>query len=259
MDQGQTAAFAGALDRPPTSTWEIINPREYEKGHIPPVPLLPDIHPLVDKLYRPYDIGQVGQLDVQILTGLFGGETAPATSRRPGTAASTGPASCAAPPRPPSRAAPLPSPSFISPRGETLPPRRHSHSSTPMSWAANTLASSPTRPPNALRLPLPAMSPSEEQVYTTNEGPVVITTRGKMVFVSESFPLDLARKLTSLILDAQGTGAMQTASLSGPLHPEAARSLPIPHEPLSASFVQFFANCGVMKGAVDAEMRAAAK
>ena len=60
MDQGQNAAFSGALDRPPTSTWEIINPREYEKGHLPPVPLLPDIHPLVDKLYRPYDIGQVG-------------------------------------------------------------------------------------------------------------------------------------------------------------------------------------------------------
>ena len=30
MDKGQEAAFAGALDRPPTSTWEIINPREYE-------------------------------------------------------------------------------------------------------------------------------------------------------------------------------------------------------------------------------------
>ena len=35
MDQGQAAAFAGALDRPPTSSWEIINPREYEKKHIP--------------------------------------------------------------------------------------------------------------------------------------------------------------------------------------------------------------------------------
>ena len=76
MDQGQVAAFTGALDRPPSSTWEIINPREYEKGHHAPVPLLPDIHPLLDKLYRPYDIGQVGQLDIQILTGLFGGEDA---------------------------------------------------------------------------------------------------------------------------------------------------------------------------------------
>ena len=45
MDQGQTAAFAGTLDRPPTSSWEILNPREYEKRHVPAMPLLPDIHP----------------------------------------------------------------------------------------------------------------------------------------------------------------------------------------------------------------------
>ena len=74
MDQGQAAAFTGTLDRPPTSSWEIINPREYEKKHMPSVPLLPNIHPLVDPLYKPYDIGQVGQLDVRILTELFGGD-----------------------------------------------------------------------------------------------------------------------------------------------------------------------------------------
>ena len=71
MDQGQAAAFAGTLDRPPTSSWEIINPREYEKKHIPAVPLLPDIHPLVDPLYQPYDIGQMGQPDVHIITELL--------------------------------------------------------------------------------------------------------------------------------------------------------------------------------------------
>ena len=76
MDQGQTAAFAGALDRPPTSSWEIINPRVYEKKQIPAIPLLPNIHPLVDPLYVPYDIGQIGQLDVHILTELFGGDNA---------------------------------------------------------------------------------------------------------------------------------------------------------------------------------------
>ena len=76
MDQGQAAAFAGTLDRPPTSSWEIINPREYEKKHIPAIPLLPDIHPLVDPLYQPYDIGQMGELDVHIITELFGGDNA---------------------------------------------------------------------------------------------------------------------------------------------------------------------------------------
>ena len=76
MDQGQTAAFAGTLDHPPTSSWEIINPREYEKRHAPSVPLMPNIHPLVDPLYKPYDIGQFGQLDLRILVQIFGGEEA---------------------------------------------------------------------------------------------------------------------------------------------------------------------------------------
>ena len=76
MDRGQAAAFTGALDRPPSSTWEIMNPREYERARVPTVPYLPNIHPLLDATYRPYDIGQVGQLDVHILTNLFGGEKA---------------------------------------------------------------------------------------------------------------------------------------------------------------------------------------
>ena len=78
MDRGQAAAFTGTLDHPPTSSWEIMNPLEYEKGHAPAVPLLPNIHPLVDSLYKPYDIGQIGQLDLHILTELFGGDEAAA-------------------------------------------------------------------------------------------------------------------------------------------------------------------------------------
>jgi hypothetical protein len=95
----------------------------------------------------------------------------------------------------------------------------------------------------------PATLPGE-QVYSTSEGPVVITTRGKLVFVAESFPLDLARKLTAQILDAQGTGEMKIAGT------------PVPGtaigEPLTASLIRFFSNCGVMKAAVDAEVKAAA-
>jgi hypothetical protein len=48
---------------------------------------------------------------------------------------------------------------------------------------------------------------------------VVITTRGKMVFVAESFPLDLARKLTALILDAQGSGELRMAETTMPRAP----------------------------------------
>jgi hypothetical protein len=97
----------------------------------------------------------------------------------------------------------------------------------------------------------------------------VITKRGKLVFVSESFPLPLARKLTSLILDAQGGGAMQMTSAPQQLVAPSLRRFsganagnlsPAPDQPrssLTADLVRFFGDCGVMKAAVDAEMRAA--
>ncbi len=147
---------------------------------------------------------------------------------------------------------------------------------------------------NAVDPSAPADLGSVEQIYSTNEGPVVITTRGKLVFVSESFPLPLARRLTTLILDAQGGGAMRMAAApmqfrapvilsegrraAGVEEPavalsvaragnrETSSSLPAaptgfssPNEPggaLSADLVHFFESCGVMKAAVDAELRA---
>ncbi len=260
MDEGQNAAFAGALDRPPTSTWEIINPREYEKGHLPPVPLLPDIHPLVDKLYKPYDIGQVGQLDVQILSGIFGGDSAardltPAwdggiywagqlrSATTPAQQDST--ASIAFFYLSAWRNAPA-AQAFAHMYADELG-RKYSGLKPEKGAASSAPASGGTEPI------------SEEQVYTTNEGPVVITTRGKLVFVTESFPLDLAHKLTTLILDAQGTGAMQTATAKRLAYPTAASGSALPSEPLSASFVRFMANRGVMKAASEAAITAARK
>jgi hypothetical protein len=90
-----------------------------------------------------------------------------------------------------------------------------------------------------------------EQVFTTSEGPVVITTRGKLVFVAESFPLDLARKLTELVLDAQGTGALKMAKLNPA--PAPSRSAPGEfRDSLTGGLVRFMSSCGVMKAAVDA-------
>jgi hypothetical protein len=96
---------------------------------------------------------------------------------------------------------------------------------------------------------------------------VVITTRGKLVFVSESFPLPLAHKLTSLVLDAQGGGAMQMTSLPprsvhSPLTRAATESTvasAAESRTLSGDFVRLFGDCGVMRAAVDAELRAVGK
>jgi len=275
MDQGQTAAFAGAMDHPPTSSWEIINPLEYEKKHVPAVPLLPNIHPLVDKLYKPYDIGQMGQLDVHILAEIFGGDNA----ARDLTPAWDGGLYWAGQRLSAKTASEQASTNSIalfylsvwkneasarafaqlyadelgrkysgvkleSDSGNSEKVNRSSGFSVfppPASSSKESTASDPA-------------SPSGEQVYSTNEGPVVITTRGKMVFVAESFPLDLARKLTALTLDAQGTGEIHLAQAAQPdggpvLKPENLA-------PLTGNLVHFLSNCGVMKAPVRAAMQA---
>jgi hypothetical protein len=247
MDQGQAAAFAGTLDRPPTSSWEIINPREYEHKHIPAVPLLPDIHPLTDPLYEPYDIGQMGQLDVHILSELFGGDNAERdlTPAWDGGLYWAGQLHSAKTPEEQASTKSLAlfylsvwknadsAQVFAKLYADSLG-RKYSN--------LKTVADEPGKPP--------ADDGSEEQVFSTSEGPVLITTRGKMVFVAESFPLPLARKLTALILDAQGTGAVRMAAL----HRPNANSVE-PSAPLSDDLVRFFESCGVMKVAVDAGIR----
>ena len=262
MDQGQTAAFSGALDRPPTSSWEIINPRVYEQKKIPAIPLLPNIHPLVDPLYVPYDIGQIGELDVHIITELFGGDNA----SRDLTPAWDGGLYWAG-----------------QLRSATTPEEQASTKSLGLFYLSvwknadsaqvftKLYAKNLGRKYSSLQLQTTSdhsEDGSVEQVYSTDEGPVVITTRGKLVFVAESFQLPLARKLTSLILDAQGGGAMRMTTVPDPAYPYAVAQAPaaqtsaatsVDPQTLSGDLVRFFVDCGVMKAAVDAELRAVAR
>jgi len=255
MDQGQKAAFAGALDRPPSSTWEIINPREFEKARIPVVPLLPDIHPLLDTLYKPYDIGQVGELDLHILAQLFGGDSAAreltpawdgglywAGQLRTATPAEQASTKSIAFLYLSSWKSDASAQAFAKLYTSALG-RKYSglHPDDKASHSAPTGASTGT-PDGRL-----------EQVFSTDEGPVVITTRDKQVFVAESFDLPTARKLTSLILDAQGSGELRTAGLAPPAR------IPVPSTTLSGGFVHLFAQSGVMKSAVQAAIKAGAQ
>lgn len=250
MDKGQTAAFAGALDHPPTSSWEIINPREYELNHVPALPLLPNIHPLIDKLYKPYDIGQVGQLDLHILVELFGGDDA----ARNLTPAWNGGYYWAGQLRSAKSAEEQASTKSLA--IFYLSAWRNTASAQAF---AKVYANNLGRKYSALQHDESAQTParadgSVEQVYTTSEGPVVITTRGKLVFVSESFPLGLARELSTQILGAQGSGEMKMAQASQPGTPALASET---WQPLTANLVHFFTNYGVMKAVVEAEMKGA--
>jgi hypothetical protein len=262
MDQGQTAAFSGALDRPPTSSWEIINPRVYEQKKIPAIPLLPNIHPLVDPLYVPYDIGQIGELDVHIITELFGGDNA----SRDLTPAWDGGLYWAGQLR--SATTPVEQSSTKSLGLFYLSVWKSADSAQVFTklYAKNLGRKySSLQLQTTANLAAPSDDGSVEQVYSTDEGPVVITTRGKLVFVAESFPLPLARKLTSLILDAQGGGAMRMTSVPDPAPPYPAAQAPaaqasatssVKPQALTGDLVRFFGDCGVMKAAVDAELRA---
>jgi len=258
MDQGRAAAFAGALDRPPTSSWEIINPREYERKHIPAVPLMPDIHPLTDALYAPYDIGQMGQLDVHIVSELLGGDDA----ARDLTPAWDGGLYWAGQLR---SATPEEQASTKSLALFYLSVWKNADSADVFAKLyANGLGRkySNLKPVADDGQGPSAADGSDEQVFSTSEGPVTITTRGKMVFVAESFPLPLARKITKLILDGQGTGAVRMAA-DLPRVPQAPRSWASGSTvsrsasvPLSADLVHLFESCGVMKAAVDAAANA---
>ncbi len=275
MDEGKAAAFAGALDRPPTSTWEIINPRVYEQKQMPAIPLLPNFHPITDKLYKPYDIGQVGQLDLHILAELYGGDSAAVDL----TPAWNGGLYWAG-----------------QLRSATTPAEQDNTNSLALFYlsmwknpvSANDFAKmyadnlgrkySNVHLDTSASVTAPSSNGTGEEVYSTSEGPVVITTRGKMVFVAESFPLDMARKLTTLILDAQGGGDLRMVSLPGSrrivadsrgaaqpdLEPAVFRAARTdlqpadsrPLQPLSGDLMQFFGDCGVMRVEVDASMKA---
>ncbi len=249
MDQGQAAAFAGALDHPPTSSWEIINPREYEKKAIPAVPLLPDIHPLVDLLYQPYDIGQVGQLDLHILAELFGGEGAASDL----TPAWNGGFYWAGQLRSAKTPAEQNDTKSLALLYLSVWKNNASAQAFAKLYAKNLARKYSSVRMDAASSATQANNGEMETVYSTNEGPVVITTRGKLVFFAESFPLPLARKLTALILDSQGTGELRMARATDK---QSAQPGTTSGQPLSADLVHLFQSCGVMKAAVDAAMRA---
>jgi hypothetical protein len=233
MDKGKQAAFAGVLDRPPSSSWEIINPRVYEQSKQSPVLVLPDIHPLLNKTYKPYDIGQVGQLDLRILAQIFGGEAA----SRELTPAWDGGIYWAG------QKLSAKTPAELASTGSVALFYLSAWKSTATAHAfARMYADELGRKYSGVKLDAADMplddSRGEETIYTTNEGPVVITVRGKFVFAAESFDLATARKLADLIIDGQGTGEIKTAGVT------------IPRAEISASLASFMHSCGLMKAAM---------
>ncbi|HWZ50454.1 MAG TPA: hypothetical protein VNW54_03220 [Granulicella sp.] len=203
---GREAAFAGVLAHPPSSSFEIIHPDAY-LAHTPvPVLRLPDIHPLLDPEYTPYDIGVMGELDARILLELFGGRQIAsalspmwkggiyyAAQRKSATAAEKQSSASLGLIYYSRWANPDSARSFLRVYTDQLP-RKYSGLVRRNQEEAD----------------------DREQVYSTNEGDVLIAIYGTGVFIAEGFALPLARKLEDSIVAAQSKGPIQIASSPAP-------------------------------------------
>ncbi len=235
-DEGQQGAFAGVLDRPPASSFEIMNPHAYMRKRQVPVLQMPDLHPLLDANYEPYDIGVMGQLDVRMMSELFGGQNMSAAL----TPAWDGGIYYAVQSKKAKTEAEKDSTASVGLMylSQWKSPEAAAVFSKMYADELGKKYSNVTRDSND-------EADKTEQIYNTSEGPVVLTTNGRMVFVSESFDLTTARKLAFLMMGAQVSDDASQAARLGSHAPMLGGS-----PELSASIVHFFSACGVMRAAL---------
>jgi hypothetical protein len=196
---GKQLAFAGVLDRPPNSSFEVMHPNAY-LAHVPvPILRMPDVHGLLDAEYEPYDVGVMGELDVEMMASLFGGpeiataltpqwdggvyyaaQRRDATSAEKATTASLG--------------------VFYLSKW---------HSADAATGFARIYEAELGRKYDKLKERKADEADSREKVFSTEEGDVLMSRSG------EGFPLATARKLRDSAVDAQGTGPVRLAAQPG--------------------------------------------
>src|SRR5579871_1120553 len=224
---GKEAAFAGVLANPPSSSFEIMHPAAYMRHTPVPVLHLPDIHPLIDAEYTPYDLGVMGELDVRILAELFGGrEIADALAP-----AWNGGVYYAAQRKSAVTDAQKESTASIG----LLYSSRWKNPDSARTFLRIYSAQIPRKYSGVVRRSKDELDDSE-QVYSTNEGDVYLSISGAGVFVSEGFDLALARKLRDRIQSVQSGAPLQVAGA------------PELHEP-ALTMAQGLSSFGVMKAA----------
>ena len=204
---GVDAAFAGALDRPPSSSHEILHPDDYI-NHVPvPVLAMPDIHPLLDKQWTGYDIGVMGELDVRMLAELFGGQqiAAPlatawdggiyyaaqrkdATAAQKATTASLG----------------------------LLYLSRWKNADSARSFLRVYSAQLPRKYEHLQQVTNTPDTDTDHLRFTSEEGDIVLSIDDRTVYISEGFPRELSKQLETRMREVQGSGPLQSAGLSQP-------------------------------------------
>ncbi len=234
QDKGTQAAFAGVLDRPPSSSYEIMNPEVYEKKGTVPLLHMPDIHPLLDGSYEPYDIGVMGELDVRMIAELFGGKPTGAAMASQWDGGLYYAAQAKTAKTPEQRASTASIATFYLSEWKTA-----SAATRFAALYAESLNRKYTKCERDAQ-----QSDQGAQVFQTEEGPVLIVRTGKQVFVSESFDLGTARKLQLLLQGAQGSDD-DVQAFSKPADP----ALPMPHE-LAAPLSVWIESAGILRAAM---------
>ena len=182
-----------------------MHPEAY-MAHTPvPVLRLPNIHPLIDSEYTPYDLGVMGELDVRMLTELFGGREI-AIALAP---AWDGGVYYAAQRRSAVTADEKESTASIS----LLYYSRWKNADSARSFMRIYANQIPRKYSGVVRRSKDEVD-EEEQVYSTNEGDVLMSRSGNKVFIGEGFNLALSRKLRDSIASVQADGPMQLAASS---------------------------------------------
>ena len=158
------------------------------------------MHALLDAEYEPYDVGVMGELDVEIMSSLFGGPEV-ATALAPAWNGGV---------------------YYAAQRRSASPAERKTTGSLGVmyfsQWKTEEAASGFERIYLAelgrkySRLSeRKADEASGEQVFTTEEGDVLLTLTGDALFIGEGFPLAMERKLRDQTAAVQGRGPVQLA------------------------------------------------
>ncbi len=201
MKRGKEGAFAGVLDAPPGSSYEIMNPESYLAHVAAPVLRLPNVHATLDAEYEPYDAGVMGALDVQILGELFGGEQMASLLAKQWDGGVY----------------------YAGQRKSATMEEKKSASSIGLVYLSRW--KSPAAAETFLQMYAAQLGrkydgltertkdeAAGEQVFTTKEGDVELMLSGTSVFLSEGYPVATARKLGADFLAVQGTGPMKMAT-----------------------------------------------
>ena len=192
-DHGTQAAFADVLNRPPDTSYEILNPAFYEKQGTPPLLAMPDLHPLLDPEWKPYDVGAMGALDVRMLCQSLGNAAVGDEAARDWDGGL-----------------------YYAAQSRAAKTARQADDTASLAlvyfsrWKTEKAA---TEFADVYRSSLKRRYPGEQRtessamrtVDQSSEGPIVIEQNGRYVFISQSLALPVAASVMNLLQSAQSS------------------------------------------------------